>query len=92
MATIKSIEKRIWDIEGFEVQIVTEDGRDVRDDKVLNKQYEAGRAAKNSYTVNEWRENRFKVQFPGFDVNVLDGNGNKARGNLTLGNLRDTYE
>lgn len=31
-------------------------------------------------------------QFPGYDFNVLDGDGNVARGNTLLGNLRDTYD
>lgn len=94
MPKARFIEKHIWDIEGFEVQITqTIDGRDrdVRGDKILPKQYEAERASKNSFTVSEWKQ-KFQIQFPGYNVNVLNYDGSKARGNTKLSTVRDTYE
>ena len=32
MAKVKTVEKKIWDVEGFDVRILHPDGRDVRDD------------------------------------------------------------
>ena len=87
------VEKHIWDVEGFEVEITqTVDGKekDVRGDKVLPKQYAANKASKNSFTVAQWKE-KFQYQFPGYGVNVLNADGSKARGNTKLSTVRDTY-
>lgn len=92
MAKIKNIEKRIWDIEGFDVRILTSDGRDVRSDLTgVPHYYDYERAAKNDITVETWRTTRFKVAYPGFDVDVLDGNGESVQGNTKLGTVRDSY-
>ena len=32
-----------------------------------------------------------QMQFPGYDFIVYDGEGNQVRGNMLLGNVRDTY-
>ena len=34
MPRVMSVEKRIWDVEGFAVRILHLDGRDVRDDRM----------------------------------------------------------
>lgn len=91
MPKVKSVEKRIWDIEGFDVQF-HQNGRDVRGDKNGLRQYTYERASKNDMTVSEWRAARFEPSYPGFEVVVLDGDGNEAHGGTKLGNLRDSYE
>ena len=91
MPKSKSVEKRIWDLEGFDVRLLHEDGRDVRSDLAGLPQYSYGRAAKNGMTVTAWIENRFNSVYPGFRVEVLDGNGNPAHGATKLGTLRDSY-
>jgi hypothetical protein len=68
MPKVKFVEKTIFSIEGFEVDIIY-NGKNVRDDASLPSNYIAGRMTKNSATVAEWRE-KFKKQFPGYDVNV----------------------
>lgn len=90
MPRVSFVEDRIFHIEGFQVQIMSSD-KDVRGDKQLPKQYEANRALKNVATVNSWKQLRFYMQFPGYDVNVLYADGTVARGNTTLGKVRDSY-
>lgn len=89
MPRIDYIEKTIWKIEGFQIRI-TQNGRNVRGDRVLLKQYTAGKMSKNAFTVGEWI-NKFQSQFPGFDVEVLYADGTVARGNTLLSTVRDTY-
>ena len=89
MPKVQNIEKRIYDIEGFEVDI-TKDAKNVRGDLQLPKQYEAERMSKNSMTVEEWK-NKFKTQYPGYDVVVKKNNGEKASGQTKLATVRDTY-
>lgn len=89
MPKVQNIEKRIYDIEGFEVDI-TKDGKNVRGDLQLPKQYEASRMSKNSMTVGDWK-NKFKTQYPGYDVVVKKNNGDKASGQTKLSTVRDTY-
>jgi hypothetical protein len=91
MAKVKSVEKRIWDTEGFAV-IIKHNGRDVRSDKTGMPQYPAyERMAKNDMTVADWKEHRFYPAFPGYDVDVLDGDGYVCQGNTKLGTVRDSY-
>jgi hypothetical protein len=49
MPKVKNIEKRIFDVEGFEVIIKTPDKKDVRGDATLPKQYEANKMTRNSF-------------------------------------------
>ncbi|HMC43439.1 MAG TPA: hypothetical protein VKI20_10560 [Acidimicrobiales bacterium] len=91
MSRIKNVEKRIWDVEGFAVRILWPDGRDVRGDKAGMPMYPYDRAAKNSTNVATWREQRFHRAFPGFDVEVLDADGEPVHGNTLLSSVRDTY-
>lgn len=90
MPKVEAIEKRISNIENFDVIIRGQDGKDLRSDMVLPKQYQAERMTRNSHSVNQWK-NKFKEQYPGYEVDVLNGQGNKARGNMKLSNVRDSY-
>ena len=49
-----------------------------------------GKATKNSANVT-FLINKLQMQFPGYDFIVYDGEGNRVRGNMLLGNVRDTY-
>ena len=93
MPKVKRVEKQIWDLEGFAVTIRYEDGRDVRGDrKGLPSYSHLERAAKNSMTVAQWKDQRFRDRYPGFDVDVLDGDGEAAHGGTLLGTVRDSYD
>ena len=90
MPKVKSVEKRIWDIKGFDVAF-QQNGRDVRGDRQGVPQYSYQRAAKDDMTVSEWKDLRFFPSYSGFDVNVIDGDGNSVHGSTKLGTVRDTY-
>jgi hypothetical protein len=90
MAKVKNVEKRIWDIEGFAV-IIKFNGRDVRSDYTGLPQYPAyERMARNDMTVAAWKETRFYPAYPGYDIDVLDGDGNACQGNTKMGSVRDS--
>lgn len=89
MPKVKNIEKRIYDVEGFQV-IIKRDGKDVRGDLSLPNQYQAERMSKNSFSVKEWQE-KFKKQYAGYSADVLKADGAKASGQTKLSTVRDTY-
>lgn len=92
MATIKQVETKIFEVEGFQVHILHgRDGRDVRSDKANVKQYPYRRALKHHKNVKSWREGRFASAYPGFAVEVLYANGSVAHGGTLLGTVRDDY-
>lgn len=90
MPTIKTLENRIYQIEGFDVHFM-QSGRNMRGDKTLSANYRYQNSARGDWTVSEWRAKRFESCFPGYDVAVLDGNGNNVTGQLKLSNLRSSY-
>jgi hypothetical protein len=91
MPLVKNVEKRIWDIEQFQVIIRHGDGRDMRGDRTGIPMHPYDRMAKNSITVATWKDQRFKSVYPGFEVDVLDGVGNVVAGNMLLSTVRDAY-
>ena len=90
MPKLAFVEKRIFDVEGFQVEFRDKDGRNVRSDKQIPKQYEAEKMSKNSFTVSEYKEKLTK-QFPGYQFSILRSDGKKASGQTTLSTVRDTY-
>ena len=89
MPKVNIVEKKIFDVEGFQV-CIKQSGRDVRGDASLPKQYEASRMTKNSCTVKDFK-NKFQKQFPGYDIDILKSNGSKSSGQTKLSTVRDTY-
>jgi hypothetical protein len=47
--------------------------------------------AKNNWSITQWKSERFKKEYPGFAVDVLNANGSVAHGRTLLGTVRDTY-
>lgn len=91
MPLVKNVEKRIWDIEGFDIILRGSDGHDVRGDRRGLPQYPYDRAAKNDMTVEAWKATRFRPTYPGFDVDVVNADGQSVPGNTKLATVRDTY-
>ena len=91
MVKVKSVEKKIWDVEGFDVNMKHPDGSNVRSDRTNFPQFDKKRAAKNDMTVREWKDTRFGRQYPGYTVDVLDGDGEPVSGQTKLGTVRDSY-
>ena len=89
MAKLKNVEKKIWETEGFDVRFMYK-GKDVRGDKQGIPQCTGKNHSRNDMTVAKWKE-KFKQQYPGYDVEVLDGNGDVVQGRTQLSTLRDTY-
>jgi len=90
MPKVKNVEKKIWDVEGFDV-CFKYNGKDVRGDKSGLPQYPYERSAKNDMTVSEYKKQRFDPNFPGFELDVLDGVGNSVTGQTKLSTVRDSY-
>ena len=91
MALLKNVEKRIWDIEGFQVIFRHLDGRDIRGDMKDVPMYLYERAAKNNYSIARWIQERIKLNYPFCNVEVLRGDGRIAQGKTRLSTVRDTY-
>ena len=91
MAKVKNVEKRIWDLEGFAVHILHLGGRDVRGDRKGLPQYPYKIQAADDMTVEQWKTIRFRQVYPGFEVELLDGDGHPVHGNTKLDTLRMSY-
>jgi hypothetical protein len=91
MPMLKSVERKIANVEGFEVTIRTTDGRDIRGDRAGMPSYTYQLAAKHDFTVAQWREARFKHHYAGFEVTVWMADGTEANGGVRLATVRDSY-
>lgn len=91
MSTIANVERKIRRVEGFDVRILHLYGADVRGDRRGLPQYQFRHAADNDFTVERWKETRFRTSFPGFEVDVLDRRGHSMQGNTKLSTVRASY-
>ncbi len=91
MPRVDRIERRIAEIEGFQVRILR-NGANVRGDLDLPVHYrQYGRKANDNTTVQEWKETRFRRTFVGLDVQVLNGAGQPVPGQTSLRTVRQSY-
>jgi hypothetical protein len=91
MSAVANVERKIRRIEGFDVRILHLRGADVRGDRTGLPQYSFRHAAADDFTVEHWKETRFRLSFPGFEVDVLDGRGRSVQGNTKLSTVRASY-
>lgn len=91
MPLVENVEKKIESVEHFRVAILHADGRNMRGDKTGIPMYSFERVASDMITVAEWKKNRFKPIYIGFDVEILFANGKAATGNTLLSSVRATY-
>ncbi len=91
MASVGRVEARIRNLEGFRVNMLHEDGRNIRSDKQNMPWYPFKVRADGDITVREWKERRFALYYPGYGVNVLDRWGQVVPGNTKLATVRETY-
>ncbi len=84
--------RELNNLEGFDVIPLNANG--VAVDLATNglPAYGFDRRAKGTMTVSEWKRNRFKSTYSGYDCKVLYGDGNEAHGNATLEAVRKSYE
>lgn len=97
MTTIKRVEEQIRSREGFRVAIHFSGpggkrGKDVRSDKTGLTGYHYARRLYDGKNVSDWIAGRFNKNFPGYSVQVFDGDGKPAHGRTLLKNVRATYE
>jgi hypothetical protein len=93
MPRIKNVEGKIRKVERFRVRFLYEkDRKDVRGDKIISHGYSYQHAAGDDMTVEAWKEGRFRREFVGYDVDVLDGKGSSVQGNTKLATVRQSYE
>ncbi|MNW27556.1 hypothetical protein D3C74_43540 [compost metagenome] len=90
MPKVKNVEKRIWDIEGFDVTFKN-NGRDLRGDKGGITQYPHERRSWDSWSVSDWKKKKFSQAYPGYDVEVLNGDGEPVTGQTKLSTVRESY-
>lgn len=67
------------------------DGADVRSDREGMPPWPYDRAAKDAWTVADWRRERFARVYPGFEVDVLDRRHQPVAGQTRLGSVRTDY-
>lgn len=89
MPKVKVVEDKIASVEKFARVAFFKNGVNVKGDKEDMPQYRFMVAAPSSWTVAEWRGNRFMAQYPGYDVKVYLKNGAEATGNMKLSTLRE---
>ncbi|HTU70354.1 MAG TPA: hypothetical protein VMF11_08515 [Candidatus Baltobacteraceae bacterium] len=90
---IGTLEMKIARVEGFQVRVSYPDGRNVRSDREGMPPWNWEKAARDNWTVARWKQERFKSVYPGFEVEVLDGDGNFVEyGNTLLETVRDSYD
>ena len=87
MPLLKTVEEKIQRVEGFKV-VFMKNGKDVHGNTEGIPQYPYVQKAKNNWTVEEWKNERFKKTYPGFDVKVLDSVGLPVVGQKTLASVR----
>ena len=92
MPMVKNVERKIWDVERFEVIMRSSDGKDLKGNKKDMPQYPFSRKASVDMTISEWRQNRFYPNYPGLEVDVLDAFGLAVVGHTKLKNVRKSYE
>ena len=91
MSSVKSVERAISRVEGFEVRLRHLDGRDVRSDRTKIPPYPYRRAMKSSANVRKWKDDRFAARYPGFAVDVVAPGGDAVHGGTLLATVRDSY-
>ena len=77
-------------IEGFEVSFVDDDGNIVGGVSVASYRFQ--RAAKNTWTLAQWREMRIDAEYPDLWLVAWRPDGEEAHGRTLLETLRRLYE
>lgn len=89
---IGTLEMKIARVEGFRVRVMW-DSRNVRSDREGMPPWPYEVAARDAWTVAKWRQERFVNLYPGFDVEIVDGDGNVVEhGRMLLETLRESYD
>ena len=91
MPRLRTVQERVFRIEGFKVAFRHPDGRAMRGDRSGVPEYEYRRAAKDNITVAAWKNQRFYPNYDGFGIEVLNGGGEPVPGKTFLSTVRGSY-
>ena len=83
---LSKIEAKIRSVERFKV-IIKYEGNDE-----MLPSYWYVKAANNTFTIAQWRKQRFQLYYPNCMVTVLLGDGTEAHGVTKLATVRDSYD
>ena len=84
---------KIARVEGFQVRVTTADGRDIRSDREGMPSWPFEKGARDRWSVARWKADRFVNFYPGFAVDVLDGDGTVVEfGQTLLETVRESYD
>lgn len=86
--TSRDLEQQIGKVERLNVRLFTKNGRQVRSDSTGFVDYPFQRAANGTLTVSGWKNLRFFPNYAGYDIEILDENGNVVHGRTVLANIR----
>ena len=92
MANIKKLESEIRTLEGFAVAIRQGKDNSAKSAKLSSYAAQYDRAARNRFSVADWKRARFESNYPGFDVDVLRADGRPATPKTLLEKLRADYD
>lgn len=91
MTTVATRARRIAEFEGFDIIVMMDDiPVSLKDSGILGP-YPYEKAALNRWTIGEWISKRFETCYDGYTCDVLMGDGNLAKLNKTLGEVRESY-
>jgi type I restriction enzyme M protein len=89
MRSANSISDDIYNLEGFPVIFLDADGADASSKRVVEYPYQ--RAARGTWSVKQWKQDRFAAAYPEFNVEVIDPDGNVVHGRTLLDNIRQSW-
>ena len=89
MPTSGTVATMISRVEGFDVSFVDDAGEIVDDARLAPYPY--NRAARNSWTVTQWRQKRIETAYPDQWLVAWRPDGEEAHGNTRLETLRRSY-
>lgn len=92
MTTFATRTREIGDLEGFDIQVLDEKREPVDLKSNGFAKYGYDRKARSSTTVSDFIKNRLQYTYPGYEFEVLKGDGLVAHGNAKLDSVRKTYE
>jgi hypothetical protein len=91
MTTVQTRVREISNKEGFDIIIVTRNGKPVKTTRngVLGPWVHRNKT-RDTHSVSDFRV-KFEQAYPGYSCDVMDGTGRKAHGNMFLKQVRATY-
>ena len=91
MTTVKNVLRKIARVEKFDVKFKHPSGRDINDNKDNVPTYKYSNMARDAITVSTWKAQRFRPNYPGFNIDVLNGDRSPVAGNTLLSSVRASY-